>query len=106
MVQSERRARIMQVLNEIFLAADPSGAGVLKIDTYHDLLDIPFHARKLQSVAANTPVKDLRDLFMWLDEMGRGEIEFETFLRGFRTLTEPITGKALLQLDVDAKHLF
>jgi len=105
-VQGERRQRVLQVLGEIFIAADPACTGILRADEFYSLLNIPFHVRKMQSVAPNTPVKDFRDLFMWLDHSGTGEIDFETFLRGFRTLTEPITGKALLQLDVDAKHMF
>merc|ERR1719203_1626355 len=101
----DRRARIEKVLNEFFIAADSAGTGRLSKERYFLMLDIPFYARKMQAAAPNCSPKDLRDLFLWLDA-DDGEVDEEEFVRGFHTLSEPLTGKALLHVDADVKRRF
>jgi len=106
MVHGERTARITRVLDDFFLAADPAGTGRITQERYEMMVAMPFYLRKLQMGAPNASMKDLRDLFSWLDSDSTGEVEKLEFVRGFSTLTESLTGKALLRLDADIKHRF
>merc|ERR1719189_1344530 len=87
------------------MAADVGGTGSLSQERYYMMLDIPFYARKMQAVATNCSPKDLRDLFSWLDADG-GSVNQQEFVRGFHTLSEPLTGKALLHVDAEVKRRF
>jgi len=101
----ERRMRIERVLHEFVMVADASGTQRLTKERYAMMLDIPFYVRKLQEAAPNCSPKDLRDLFVWLDADSKtGEVGPEEFVRGFHTLSEPLTGKALLHVDAEVKR--
>lgn len=106
MMNGERRGRIQGVLDEIFNAADAAGSGRLSKDRYYMMLDMPFYSRKVQLAVPNVSIKDLKDLFLWLDRDSNGHVGKEEFERGFLTLAEPLTGKALLYVDADVKHRF
>lgn len=106
MVYGERTGRIARVLDDFFVAADPSSSGRISKDRYDMMLSMPFYLRKLQLAAPSASIRDLRDLFAWLETDGSGEVPKAEFFRGFQTLSEPLTGKAVLRLDGDIKRRF
>merc|ERR1719188_963733 len=59
----------------------------------------------MQAAAPNCSPKDFRDLFAWLDA-DDGQVDQREFVRGFHTLSEPLTGKALLHVDAEVKRRF
>lgn len=101
----QRHQMLRGVLGEVFASADVDGSGWLRRDAYFEVLNIPFHTKKIQA-AASVPLKDVRSMFDWLDDDGTGVIQFEDFLSGFHCLNDKPSGKSLLQLDSDTKVRF
>jgi len=105
-VEGCHRLRIEKVVKDVYLAADAAGTGKLSKDRYNELLDVPYHAKKMESIAPNLPLKDLREMFEWLNADSNAGAKYADFLNGMQTLTEPITGKSLLQVESHVKHVF
>jgi len=106
MVHGERHGRIQAVCDEMFNIADATGCGRLSRARYQGLLDADFFRRKLQAAMPNVSLQDLQDLFPWLDADSDGRVAKQEFARGFHTMAEPLTGKALLYVDADMKQRF
>jgi len=102
----DRVARFEKVVRIIFVAADPDEMDRIRKDRYDQLLENPYYLAMLQELLPATDIKDLRDLFLWLDSEGNGTVQYQEFLDGLRTLSEPVTGRALLFLDTVVRDRF
>jgi len=94
----EFRDRLLQMLTEVFTAADKDGSRSLEKEEYVEILTSPFHVNRLQKFS-HVPIQDMINMFDWIDVGGLGSISFEDFVHGFDWLNEPVTGKSLLKLE-------
>jgi len=98
LLQEEKlKRRITCELEQIFLEGDTDHSGTMDYDEFNELVNSK-HVRDLMQCTRVT-LKDLLDMFTWLDHDDSREVTIDGFLEAFRWAVEPVRGKSIFKLE-------
>merc|ERR1712137_1330661 len=92
-----RQEHVILLLKDLFQKADIDRSGQISRDEFNWMLSSPALVKKLGKFS-KIDVKDLAELFSWIDNDGSGSINQEEFLEAFKWISQPLRAKSLVRL--------
>jgi len=94
--ETRRKAMITNTLMELFKAADTDQSGTVSREEFEAMLkDLTMMKRLFKHT--NIQIRELENLFDWLDHDEGGTITIDEFMQGFKWVNEPLRAKSLVK---------
>mmetsp|Transcript_26774 Transcript_26774/g.59124 ORF Transcript_26774/g.59124 Transcript_26774/m.59124 type:complete len:609 (+) Transcript_26774:58-1884(+) len=101
--QKQKRKQQLEQLRDIFQAADADGSGDMSLEEFMNIASQQETIRKFQVL--ELPTDETEELFMILDEQGKGTLSIKTFIENVGKLQGGAKSKDVMQILVNTRSI-